>query len=92
MDYENQSKDLKLTIVPGNLPSLLGRDWLKDIKLNWKSLLVVKQDTTEQDKPPDVEEILKPFEDVFKEELGLLKGTTVKIHVDKDSQPKFFKP
>ena len=92
MDYENQSKDLKLTIVPGNGPSLLGRDWLKDIKLNWKSLLVVKQDTTEQDKPPDVEEILKPFEDVFKEELGLLKGTTVKIHVDKDSQPKFFKP
>jgi hypothetical protein len=29
---------------------------------------------------------------VFREELGTLKGVTVKLHVDPDAAPRFFKP
>ena len=32
--HDKQAKDLVLTIVGGDGPSLLGRDWLKHLKLN----------------------------------------------------------
>ena len=40
----------------------------------------------------DLEEILNRYDNVFKEELGLLKGTTVTIHIEKDAHPQFYKP
>ena len=33
VSYGDQIKSLKLTILPGSGPSLLGRDWLKEIRL-----------------------------------------------------------
>ena len=36
--YEDQCHSLQLTVVKGSGPSLLGRDWLLKIKLNWKKL------------------------------------------------------
>ena len=42
--YANQSKALTLYIVPGNGPTLLGREWLQHIKLYWKSIAMVSKD------------------------------------------------
>ena len=36
--YKDQQSDLNLLVVAGNGPSLLGRDWLSQIKLDWKQL------------------------------------------------------
>eukprot|EP00731_Ephydatia_muelleri_P015649 Em0009g73a len=38
------------------------------------------------------EEILGKHKELFKDELGLLKGTLVKIHVNETATPLFFKP
>ena len=35
VQYEHQVQDLVLTIVAGDGPSLLGRNWLQKIQLNW---------------------------------------------------------
>ena len=38
--YEAQQVDLSVMVVEGSGPSLLGRDWLEHLKLNWKKLSV----------------------------------------------------
>ena len=36
--YGNQSKEKTLQMVPGKGPTLLGREWLQNIKLDWKAI------------------------------------------------------
>ena len=38
LDYKQQKVKLPLLIVQGDGPSLLGKNWLKSIKLDWKDL------------------------------------------------------
>lgn len=39
-----------------------------------------------------IKDILGKYADVFKDELGTLHGTTVKLCVDPKARPRFFKP
>lgn len=80
-------KDLPLVIVPGNGPNLLGRDWIKELSLAWSSIHHL---TDEKGKM--LQEVLARNAEVFKEELGKLKGPPAKIYVDKETTPRFFKP
>jgi len=41
VQYEDQSADVQVLIVQGNRTNLFGRDWLKEIKLNWGSIMRV---------------------------------------------------
>ena len=41
VQYEDQVKKLALVVTAGNGPSLLGRNWLNHINLNWKKLFAV---------------------------------------------------
>ena len=36
--YNRQEKKLNLLVVTGEVPSLLGRNWLSSIKLDWNQL------------------------------------------------------
>ncbi len=40
---ETQQSELTLIVVDGNGPGLFGRDWLDQLKLNWKSICRVEQ-------------------------------------------------
>ena len=62
--YGHQHLTLPLLVTKGNGPSLLGRDWLSQLKLNWReinTLMGVKLD-----------EILAQHKEVFQESLGTL--------------------
>ena len=62
--YGHQHLTLLLLVIKGNGPSLLGRDWLSQLKLNWReinTLMGVKFD-----------EILAQHKEVFQESLGTL--------------------
>ena len=39
VEYQGQEKWLPALVVAGSRPPLMGRDWLKVIKLNWKELV-----------------------------------------------------
>ena len=38
VQYGEQTTDLVLIVVAGDAPSLLGRSWLKHLRLDWKNI------------------------------------------------------
>lgn len=78
----DQEAEGRLVVAKGSGPSLLGRDWLRKIKLNWHE---VKYTGTTED-------VLQRYSEVFRDELGTLKGMTVKLHIDPNAKPRFYKP
>ena len=41
VQYEQQTQVLSLAVVAGSGPSLLGRDWLQHIQLDWREIRAV---------------------------------------------------
>ena len=73
--YKEQK--LPLLVVAGHGPSLLGRDWLAQLKLDWQELYQVNQSEH------TLQTILDKHKAVFKDELGEAVGITAKLHVSK---------
>ena len=63
--YKEQVCDDLLLVVPGDGPTLLGRDWLERIRLDWHNLYQVRPQSL-------VEEVLLDYEQLFKESWGTL--------------------
>ena len=83
-EHNGQTADLTLVVTEGSGPSLLGRNWLAALKLNWQEIFSVK--TTQS-----LQSVLDQYSAIFKDELGPIKGVTAKIHIDSDASPKFCK-
>lgn len=86
VQHNQQSRDLALTIVGGDGPSLLGRDWLKHLKLNWKAVHSLREHAIES-----LDDLLERYSELFTEELGTIKSFCAKLNVDPEACPKFFK-
>ncbi len=84
--YEGQTKYLPLLVVKGNGSTLCGRDWLKNLKLNWQQIKYLKERTC---RSPT--EVLGKYSEVFKEELGTVKDIIASITVKPELTPKFCK-
>lgn len=84
--YNHQTcSALPLIVVTGDGPTLLGRDWLRVIRLDWHSIFVVKRDQ-------EVEELLSEFEALFSDSVGKLKGVTATVQLKEDAKPVFCRP
>ena len=70
--------------MKGNSPSLLGRNWLEYLHLNWKAILAISP-------APELQNILQKNAEVFKEELGTLQNFKVKLYVDPKVKPRYCK-
>ena len=81
VQYQNQQEELNLVVVKGSGPSLLGRDWLQKIRLNWAEVRSLKAAST------TLEQVLVKHSGLFKDELGTIKGVTAKFHVDPNAKP-----
>ena len=87
VEYAGQKERLSLLVVAGTGPSLLGRDWLHKIRLDWKSLHRLQAAPS-----TSLQAILDRHGEVFRDELGRAKGVTATIQVDPEVRPRFFKP
>ena len=81
--YDQQSAKLPLLVVEGTGASLMGRNWLENIRLNWNSIHKVNSD--------QLQTVLTQYSEVFKPELGTMKDFKAKIFVDPTVPPRFCK-
>ena len=102
VQHKGVVQDLPVVVVAGLGPSLVGRYWIRRLGLQWRSVPQnhhVQEETSEEvhGRPdPQIhhvkEETLEGENgEVFKDELGRFKGPPVKIYVDKEAAPRFFK-
>jgi hypothetical protein len=79
-------KDYQFTVqvVESKGPDLMGRNWLRDMKVTLEGLHSLEQ-------PDSLKQILRKHSSVFKSGLGCLQGAKVKLHVKSDVLPKFYK-
>lgn len=87
VNYEKQSELLPVVVVKGEGPALCGRNWLHKLTLNWKKIKHISQVYEAK----SLEEVLDSCSEVFKEELGTLRGITAKILVNPEIPPCFCK-
>jgi transposase InsO family protein len=87
--YKETVSELPLVIVKGQKPALLGRNWLKVIRLDWKNIF----ETFAVSKSQALEEIFEEYECVFskKKELNTIKDFKAVIQLKPDAQPIFKK-
>ena len=61
--YGDQVQKLIITVVDGNGPSLLGRDWQQQLRL-WTQISMVQNSSTQ------LEDFMKEYSEIFRDELG----------------------
>ena len=88
VQYGSQSCTLPLVVVAGKGPTLLGRDWLQCIQLDWKTIGLTALDEGQA----KVQSLLHRYKEVFDESLGTMRHFTAKLHVRPGAKPVFCKP
>ena len=70
---------------------MFGREWLKSIQLDWKMIksLTIASDESKCDMT--LKDISARRDEVFKDEIGCVKGIKAKLHLKQDAVPKFVK-
>ena len=95
VEYGKQRhRGLKLLVVQGGGPCLLGRDWLRVVRLDWRSIGQVSTSPpgTSVSLESRVAVLRNRYEEVFSEKLGTITPFQAKLNVKPGAQPKFFKP
>ena len=81
VEYNGQSAQLPLLVVGGSGPTLLGRDWLRQIKLDWRQIHHVHSSS--------LQALLARYPAVFQDGLGKLRGYQARILVEPGTVPSF---
>ena len=84
VNYKKTEYELPIVVVEGSTHTLLGRNWLRAIKLNWHEILTDNIDNRKCN-------LAKKFPEVFQDGLGTLKVAKAKIHGDPDAKPSYWK-
>lgn len=86
--HKGRTKELTAVVVMDSGPNLLGRAWLTELKISWENINKM-EGCYEM-----LQDILQKHQTVFKDELGMLKGTRAKIYVQYTEMQSlvFFKP
>ena len=83
VSYRDQQATLPLLVVDGSGPSLLGRDWLAHLRLDWKSIHHIRHGP--------LRELLNRHKTLLQDGLGTFKGYEAKLHIDPQAVPKYCK-
>ena len=77
-----------LYVVKGDGPSLIGRDWLTQIKLDWASVRQIASDETQS----KVEELVGKYPTVFQSGIGAMRDFKANLVLKPDAIPRFCRP
>ena len=87
VSYNQQLSTLVLCMVKGTGPSLLRHDWLRHIKLDWKTV----DQVASVNRVMMLDALLKRYHEVFQGGLRTLKGVHARLQVEPNAVLKFFK-
>ncbi|XP_028327385.1 uncharacterized protein K02A2.6-like [Gouania willdenowi] len=88
--YKNQTCNLELFVLKEGGAPLFGRQWLRQIKLNWqqiKTMNIASKQLTGQ----RLSEIIEKHAAVFSEGIGTMKNIKACLELQNDAKPKFHK-
>ena len=83
--YQSQRHHLKLVVVEGVGPALMGRDWLVIVKLDWSKVCCTSGDGK-------VKPLLEKYKEVFTGNLGTMTEHVAKLHLKGNPKPRFWRP
>lgn len=86
--YGDYVGEHKLNVAKGSGPPLLGRDWLKNIRLDWMN---IKRFSAEGHSS-DVKELINRYSEVFQGGLGTMKHVRAHLTLKEGASPKFHGP
>ena len=78
--YQSQESRLPL-----EGPSLIGRNWLEHIQLNWSDIKIINSFSS-------LGSVLESHAEVFRPQLGKLLDVTAKLYIKAGARPRFFCP
>lgn len=85
VEHQGNHKTLPLIITKGQGPSLLGRNWLGELRIDWKSTYKIYD--TER-----LSSVLRKHQAVFENELGTITSTKAALQIDPQVPPQFHPP
>lgn len=95
VQYNAQRQQLPLYVLRQDGQPLLGRSWLQHLKLDWTQIQGLHHmqvgNTNGFDRSPKLESLLNRYQDLFKDELGTVKGEKATLFLRGDAKPRFFK-
>ena len=88
VELDGQTATLPIIVVGGDGPTLLGRNWLQKIRLDWKALKIALITKV----APQVAELLKKdYKELFDNDLGTVKGFKASLKLNAGATPTFMK-
>ena len=75
--------------MAGNKPCLLGRDWLKNLRLDWERVFAMHR--VQSETPTCVAKIVDKYKAVFKVDNQGIRDLRASIKVKKNTKPVFQK-
>ena len=84
--YNEQECKLLMVVVKAgtHAPLLFGRSWLQAIQLDWPAIFSQGQYSVQADV---VDELKTKYADIFKQELGTVKGIKAALHIKENVKP-----
>ena len=93
VEHNDQHATLPLLVVRAEryAPPLLGRSWMTKIRLDWRNLFTPPngQFSVKQNEDVRIERLKEQYAEIFKPELGTVKGVTAKLHLKENATPVF---
>ncbi|KAL5463894.1 hypothetical protein EMCRGX_G032842 [Ephydatia muelleri] len=86
--HTNQLERLKLVVVDGLGPPLMGRNWLNRIPIDWGEIKVLRAGDEKQSRTLRLKRLLETYPGIQKEQ-GTLKGTKAHLPLKEGATPVF---
>ena len=87
--HEGQSQELTLRVVRDDGPSLLWRDWLQYLNVNWRSVLSLSRSPSNT-YPSALEALLETYKRDFEQRLGTMTVFQAELKLKKGVATEFF--
>ena len=88
VEYKGQKQCMSLLVVPGNGPSLLGRNWLRHIQLDRRE---VNRISTSENSVEAAHSVLQKYPDLMRDDIGTINGVKGNLQVNSEAEPRFCK-